>query len=232
MEHESLRDKLELMDLNQVDGLQWDKERAWTRLNGQLQSTNPKKDITWYSGIAASLVFLILSLSGYIMLNHFGSSKRDGGFYKKQLSSNSITIKEQVCAEECESTEPYNIPEEPLKKALYTAPVFARTIHDTPKQDSTVVVSPNIAQKAKPIYENPSEQGVDFNRSEVKEVAEDIYITKETIAERSYRTEGILSSTPLARKKYKFPIKLFQRKNKSRSSSDKSIPALTLFASK
>lgn len=231
MEHKSIRDKLELLDLNHIDELQWDKERAWNRLNGQLQSTTPRRSVRWYYGITASLAFMII-LSGYVMLNNFKSSENNRDFYKNHSFASSIVLKEQVCAEKCESTEPYLIPEEPLKKVLHIAPVFALITKNRSNQDSTIVVSPNIAQKVNDIDDNPSERGTNLNLSEVKVPIEETDITKETITGSNYRAEDILSSVPLERKKYKLPIKFFKRKNKSKSSSEKTMPALTLFASK
>jgi hypothetical protein len=230
MERESLRDKLDQLDLSQIDGLQWDQERAWTRLNGQLQSTSPRKTKFWHYGIAASLVLMIISLSGYVLLITSGNSQ-GSSINRKQLTSGNMDLPTEACAEVCEPQAVNNNADKSFKKVSQTVPVLASASKDGPHQMPTVIDPPVGMETKKDAYDMEMDQQINEPVTKVITPLNASRTTTPLVAQQAAPEASVLSSTPLGAKKRRFGIKLFQRKH-SRSSSKKIRPALTLFASK
>lgn len=229
MEHKQLREKLKSMDLGQVNGLQWDQDRVWSRLNGQLQLVNQKKKkALWFYPMAACIVFLILFVSNYILLKDSKEFKSETSLNKEQLSVNNFAIvqetqcREQASAKENKVTTPKNnrivLIEKPVEKNLGKKNIHAPIIETTTTLQVTDLNNKILASQA--------------NKPIIKELVEDPNLLKDIAYTDSLITSRVLDSTPLKLKKNKFSIKLFKRKNKPKYSSNDASPALILFASK
>lgn len=240
MEHEKLKNKIESLDLSKMEGLQWDEERAWARLNSQMQATNQKSVGVWYYALAASVVILIAFVSGYILLQHSDSSGNGIMVNEIQVADNSKVEEQQEEREE--------------HMSLYNQLEGKGTVVDEAGKESievTIVKKEPVIEAVANQLEETKQTNIDLE--ELIPVGQSDHLAvrqKETVVNEPDKVfqeemlissfeEGIsqvnevnLSSVPIEQKKNKLSIKLFQKKKTSKSKSVDKLPALTLFASK
>lgn len=240
MEHEKLKDKIESLELSKMEGLQWDEERAWARLNSQMQATNQKSVGVWYYALAASVVILIAFVSGYILLQHSDSSGSGIMMNEIQVADNAKVVEQHEEREE--------------QMALYNQLEGKGTVVDEAGKESievTIVKKEPVIEAVANQLEETKQTNIDLE--ELIPVGQSDHLVagqKETVVNEPDKVfqeemlissfeEGIsqvnevnLSSIPIEQKKNKLSIKLFQKKKSSKSKSVNKLPALTLFASK
>jgi hypothetical protein len=238
MEHKSLINKLESLDLKNAGNLQWDQERTWSRLNAQLGATVNKKTPVWKYMVAASIFFLTAFVTAYVMFYNTNSSTNISSHDNLALTSLPyITDELDVNCEQlvqtpiCVKQESSISKVEKEKKTKKSTPV----IDQARAQLEDIVIDQTSFSQLIEIGEiQPAINSI--AKSEVAQI-EEIVITEQFLSEVEHKTvkeipnASILSARPISIQKKRFSIRLLHRKNKAKPHNTNKASALRLFAS-
>jgi len=234
MEPKQLQDKLESLDLTKVSGIQWNQEHTWSRLSQQLELSKNRRTALWSYAIAASIVLLIVFMSGYVFLQNSEIIQKNEYLNENQLTTNNIDVNDEDCVNQ------HTIANQPIIKnseSISIKNILVKPKPTTQKADAesySEIGVPENFEKIAILDSANSNDNVDSERMKEiiasKGLITDVNLSNETEAEYSEAYNLVLTSKPIEQKKNKFSIKLFQRKNKR--NNVRSVPALTLFASK
>ncbi len=225
MGHEQLRDKLESMDLTKVDGIQWNQKHTWSRLNGQLQSDR-KRRIVWYYPIAASVVLLIVFMSGYFLMKHSSRTENKIDTNENKLAMNHTIVKEEVLPEVCDPAETSDTVKTPSIEPS-TMKTVANIIQKKKRQEVLAIEM----QPEEVVPNEKVQNGTGTVADETIELVPNFDILENTTNILRQTDNMLLTSIPIKQKKNKISVKLFQKQHKSKSNSHRTLSTLTLFAS-